>query len=150
MDKDLIAPIAVGLSASYAVSGQFYKVVAILPGVVDLLEKTERQSDFFAAPMNPYSYLCVFCGMSMGYLGNFEEGKIFLEKGLRHAAQIDDLRTLGAAEFYYGLFFHVKGYWKPAVEHLQNSIKYSEKAKFLSFLAWVGACILLSWRPGEW
>ena len=135
-NMDLIVPIAVGLSASCAVSGQYDKLVAIVPGVVDLLERTERQSDFFADPVNPYSYLCGFCGMSMGYLGNFEEGKIFLERGLRHAAQIDDLRTLGAVEFLYGVFFCVKGDWKPAVEHFQNSIKYSEKAKYLSFLAW--------------
>ena len=140
-DIDLIVPIAQGLCASYTGTGQFGKVVDIAPWVIDLLEKTERESDSFAHFVNPYSHLCGFCGMSMGYLGNFEEGKIFLEKGLRHAAQIDDLRTLGIVEYFWGLFFHNKGEWKPAIEHFQNCIKYSEEVKFLAILGWAWALL---------
>jgi class 3 adenylate cyclase/tetratricopeptide (TPR) repeat protein len=135
-DIDSIVPIVQGLCNSYIGTGRFYKVVDIAPCVLDLLEKTERQSDFFAMPMNPYSWLCGCCGMSMGELGNFEEGKILLEKGLRHATQIEDLRTLGFFEFYCGIFFDTKGEWKPAIEHLQSGIKYSEEVKFLPVLAW--------------
>jgi tetratricopeptide (TPR) repeat protein len=79
----------------------------------------------------------------MPYVGNFEEGKIFLEKGLRHAAQIGDLRALGNAEGGYGLFFHTRGDWKPAIEHLQEAIKYAEEVKYLAVLAlslaWLGS-----------
>jgi class 3 adenylate cyclase/tetratricopeptide (TPR) repeat protein len=135
-DIDLIIPIAVGLCFSYLGTGRSDKVVDIAPGVLELLEKGERQSDFFAMHVNPYSQLCGYCGMSMGFLGNFEEGKIFLEKGLRHAAQIGDLGTSGLVEVCYGILFHAKGEWKPAIEHLQNCIKYSEEAKFLAALAW--------------
>jgi tetratricopeptide (TPR) repeat protein len=138
-DIELIVPIAFGLISSYTGTGQFGRVVDIAPGVLDLLEEKGRESDFFAMPMNPYSFLCTQCGMSMGFLGNFEEGTIFLEKGLRHAAHINDLRTLGLAEMLYGLFFHAKGDWKPAIEHLQNCIKYSEEVKYLAGLAWSSA-----------
>jgi tetratricopeptide (TPR) repeat protein len=134
-DIELIVPIARSLCASCLGSGQFGKVVDIAPGVLDLLEKTGRESDFFAMHVNPYSAFCGYCGMSMGYLGNFEEGKIFLEKGLRHAAHINDLRTLALAEFHYGMFFHTKGDWKAAIEHFQNSNKYSEEVKYLLLLA---------------
>jgi tetratricopeptide (TPR) repeat protein len=74
-------------------------------------------------------------------LGNFEEGKIVLEKGLRHAAQIGDLRTLGFVETCYGFLFHAKGDWKLAIEHLQRSIKYNEEVKYLAPLAWSLACL---------
>jgi tetratricopeptide (TPR) repeat protein len=135
-DIDRIAPLAWSLCASYFGRGQYDRIVNIAQGVLDLFEKTEREFDFFAMSVNPYSHLCGYCGMSMGYLGNFEGGKIFLEKGLRHAAQIGDLRTLGNIEYFWGMFFHNKGEWKTAMEHLQISIKYSEEVKYLAPLAW--------------
>jgi tetratricopeptide (TPR) repeat protein len=134
-DVDVIVPIANGLCTSYGAMGQWYKIVDIAPDVIDLLEKTERQSDFFAGSANPYSSLCGMCGTSMGFLGNFSEGKILLEKGQRHAAQIGDLRSLASVEGDYGIFFHAKGEWRPAAEHLQNCIKYSEEVKYLALLA---------------
>jgi class 3 adenylate cyclase/tetratricopeptide (TPR) repeat protein len=135
-DIDLIVPIALGLCLSYIATGQFYKIVDIVPGLPDLLEKTQRQSDLFAMPMNPYSCFCAYSGMSMGCLGNFSEGRIFLERGLGHAGQIDDLRTSAFVELCYGIFFHAKGDWRLAIEHLQNCIKYSEEVKYLAPLAW--------------
>jgi class 3 adenylate cyclase/tetratricopeptide (TPR) repeat protein len=135
-DIDLIVPIALGLCFSYIGTGRWDKVVDIAPGVLDLLEKAGRQSEFFATHVNPYSNLCGYCGASMGQLGNFEEGNIFLEKGLRHAIQIDDALGVAMAEYEYGLFFHTKGDWKSAIEHFQNGIKYGEEAKVLALLAW--------------
>jgi tetratricopeptide (TPR) repeat protein len=135
-DIELILPLAWGLCSSCMGVGQFGKIVDIAPGVLDLLEKTGREFDFFALPVNPYTFFCGYCGMSMGYLGNFGEGKIFLEKGLRHAARIKDLRTLAVVELHYGVFFHTKADWKPAIEHHQNCIKYSEEVKLLLALAW--------------
>jgi tetratricopeptide (TPR) repeat protein len=126
---------------SYMGTGQFNIIANIIPGVIDLLEKKEMESDFFANPVNPYSTQCAYCGVSMGYLGNFEEGQMFLEKGLRHAAQIGDLRTLAIVENCWGWFFHTKGNWKYAIEHFQNCIKYGEEVKFLAILAWSWALL---------
>jgi tetratricopeptide (TPR) repeat protein len=86
--------------------------------------------------MNPYSTLCGLHGMAMSQLGNFEEGKIFFEKGLRHAAHINDLRTLVYVVSWYGVFFHSRGDWKAAIEHYQEGIKYAEETKLLNILAW--------------
>jgi tetratricopeptide (TPR) repeat protein len=140
-DIDLIVPIAHGLCTSYSGTGQFEKAADIVPAVLDLIEKTGREFDFFASAVNSYAHLCGGCGMSMGYLGNFEEGQIFLEKSLHHAARIGDLRTLGNVELFWGMFFHNKGDWKPAIEHLQNCIKYSEEVKYLAPLAWAWALL---------
>ena len=135
-DIDLIVRITPGLCASYMGTGRHSKVVDIVPGFLDLLEKTEQESNFFAMSLNPYSWLCGYCGISMGYLGNFEEGKIVLEKGLRHAVRIGDLTMSGLVESCCGMFFLIKGDWKPVKEHLQNSIKINEEVKFLLGLAW--------------
>jgi class 3 adenylate cyclase/tetratricopeptide (TPR) repeat protein len=141
-DIDLILPIARSLCASYTGTGQYKKIIDIAPGVVDLLEKTGIEFDFMVLLSNPYFYLCGLCGISTAYLGNFEEGKIFLEKSLRHAAQIGNLISLGFIEFSYGVFFHAKGDWKPAIEHLEEGIKYAEETKQLLILAlswaWLG------------
>jgi tetratricopeptide (TPR) repeat protein len=134
-DIDSFVRIAPGLCASYMGTGRYSKVVDVVPGFLDLLEKTGQESNFFGLSVSPYSWLCGYCGMSMGYLGNFEGGKRILEKGLRHAVQIGDFRVLGLVESCYGSFFHVKGDWKPAIDHLQNSIKINEEVKFLLGLA---------------
>jgi tetratricopeptide (TPR) repeat protein len=144
-DIELIVPIAFGLCSSYFGAGQFGKIVDIVPGVLDLLEKIGREFDFFAMPINPYSWFCGYCGVSMGYLGNFEEGKIFLEKGRRHAAHINDVRALAYVELGYGGFFYVKGDWKPAIEHYQEAIKYAEETKQLVSLVWS-----LTWLSGAY
>jgi class 3 adenylate cyclase/tetratricopeptide (TPR) repeat protein len=135
-DVDLIVPVAYGLGPSYIGAAQNDKLVATLPGVLDLIEKKERASDFFGLPMNPYAALSGYCGVSMGYLGNFQEGKLFLEKGLGHAVRIGDLRTLAMVEYFYGFVFHMKGDWKVAAEHSQKSITYCEKVKYLAGLSW--------------
>jgi class 3 adenylate cyclase/tetratricopeptide (TPR) repeat protein len=135
-DVDLIVPIAQGLSTSYLGTGQFDKVVAMVPGVLELLEKKERTTDFFALGVNPYAVLSGFCGLGLGWLGNFQEGELFLEKGLRHAASIGDLRALAMVELFYGVFCHTKGDWKAASEHHQKGILYSEEVKSLAFLSW--------------
>lgn len=134
-DIQLMASLAFQLCTPYGGVGKFCKIVDMAPGVIDLIEKTRRESEFFALPWNPYSALCGYCGYSMGWLGNFEEGKFFLEKGLSNASQIDDSTTLGYVEFFYGLFFFARGDWNSTIEHLKNSIKYYEEAKWLLGLA---------------
>ena len=135
-DVDLIVPVAYGIGNSYMGSGQLDKLVAMVPGALDLLEKKERTSDFFGLPANPYSWLCGLCGLGLGMLGNFLEGEPFLEKGLRHAARIGDLRASAMVEMCYGSFCATKGDWKAAAEHDQKNIGYSEEAKFLVTLDW--------------
>jgi tetratricopeptide (TPR) repeat protein len=135
-DVDLIVPLAVGLSMSYLGAGQLDKQVAMASGVLDLIEKKGRASDFFGTSTNPYVSLHATCGLALGWMGNFHEGELFFEKGLRHALRIGDLRTLAAVEFLYGNFCHAKGDWKVAAEHLQKSVTYNEEVNFLSYLSW--------------
>lgn len=147
-DIELMAPLAFGLSVPYVAAGEYYKIVDMAPDVIDLIEKTERESDFFSGGGNPYSLLCSYCGQSMGLLGAFDEGKAFLEKGLRNADRMNDLIALGLVEMQYGHFCLTKGDWKPSKEHFEKGIKHSEEAKHavVSALCWSGlgyACAML-------
>jgi tetratricopeptide (TPR) repeat protein len=66
----------------------------------------------------------------LGWLGNFEKGAVFCEKGLHTASQIGELRTLAYNESYNGWFYSLKGDGRLVVEHFKNCIKYSEEAKW--------------------
>jgi class 3 adenylate cyclase/tetratricopeptide (TPR) repeat protein len=137
-DTKLMVGAAFTLFISYASVGDYYKIVDIAPSVIDLIEGTERQNDFFSVAINPYSLSCSFYAYCMGNLGIFEEGENYLRKGLRNASEINELMTLGMVELHYGWYFIAKGNWEAAKEHLQNSIRYSEDAKYnlASAISW--------------
>jgi len=140
-DIELMTPLAFGLSVSYFSAGEYYKIVDMEPDVIDLIEKAEGESDSFSLRVNPYySQLCSYCGECMGFLGAFDEGKTFLEKGLGHATKMNDLMALGFAEMLYGHFYIIKGDWELSKEHFEKSIKYFDETKFvfLSATSWSG------------
>jgi tetratricopeptide (TPR) repeat protein len=139
-DLDLIAPAAFELCAPTMGAGEFHKTVDVAVSVLNLIEQTKRQSDFFGQSVNVYSTLCARCGGSMSYLGHFHEAEAVLEKGLLNATAIVDLRALAVVELYFGHMFWAKGVWERAKEHYEICIMHSEEMKWpmaLS-LAWSG------------
>jgi tetratricopeptide (TPR) repeat protein len=139
-DIELIVRTAYHLSPSYVCSGQFFKILEMAPHVIDLIQKTEKESESFGAEVNLYSALNTYYGWSLGWCGNFEEGEIFLEKGLRFAADINHRNTLALIELIFGFFFNAKGEGENAIKHFLNSIKYIQEVKYLHILgaAWTG------------
>ncbi len=136
-DIELMVPLSFNLYISYHTAGEYYKIVDTAPKVIELIEKAERETDFFSQGINPYSNSCSYCGHCMGELGYFEEGEQFLVKGLRNASKINELLTLAMVEMMYGFLFFNRGNWETASDHFQNSINHSEAAKvpFLSATA---------------
>ena len=147
-DIDLMVPAAFEICTPTMGAGEFHKTVDIAISVLNLIEKTKRQSDFFGQSMNVYSALCGRCGACIASLGNFNEAEAVLEKGLYNATAIGDLRALAFVELYFGHMFWEKGAWERAKEHYEICIKYSQEIKWplpLS-LAWSGlgyACSFL-------
>jgi class 3 adenylate cyclase/tetratricopeptide (TPR) repeat protein len=139
-DIELMAPIARGLCISYISAGEFRKTIGVAPKVIDLLENTQRESDFFGAPFNSYSSLCAFYGLSLAMLGNFAKGTAYFEKGLRIVSAINHLASLGVVEMTYGLLFLAKGDGINAIKHFQKSIRHVEEGRTLliSGVAWSG------------
>jgi len=93
-DVELMAPFAYDLFVPYQMRGESLKIVDIAPKVLSLIENTKKESEFFGRPLILYPTLCTQYGYHLGKLGNFEEGEIFYEQGLRIATEIGDLGTL--------------------------------------------------------
>lgn len=135
-DFDLTAQVTTELCISYARAGQFFKVVVIAPSTLKLIKCKKEEYELFDMTAISYSRLLSIYGLSLGMLGNFSEGKTYLEKSLFAATEINDLLILAACEWHYGYCLVFKGDLKLAIEHFQKSIKYGEKAKWLWFTGW--------------
>jgi tetratricopeptide (TPR) repeat protein len=103
-----------------------------------LLDKTQRQSESFGQSWNHYASAHAKYAGSIGILGNFEEGKVMLEKGIDFALKIKNLFALGQLESDYGTLQNIKGDGENAIEHLQNCIRYCEEGQIVILLglAW--------------
>jgi class 3 adenylate cyclase len=137
-DVGTMAPVGYGLCFSYFLEGEFRKIVKIAPRVIDSLEETQMEHEFFGLPTNVYSGLQGSYGLSMGFLGEFMKGEQLCEKALSIAHKINHLFSISAAEYSYGVLFAVKGDGKNAVKHLQSCVEYLEKSQAVMLMvpAW--------------
>jgi len=133
-DVELMAPIGGDLCLLYWWAGECLKVIEVAPKVIDLLEKTQKQSEFFGRPYNVYSTIHALYAESMGMLGFFEEAKFLLIKGLDFALKIQDLFSLAVLESHNGTVRIFGGDAKNAIEHSKKSIAYCEEGQFSSLL----------------
>jgi tetratricopeptide (TPR) repeat protein len=141
-DLEIMAPAGYGLCYSYLYEGEFRKIVNIAPRVINLLEKTEREDEFFGSPVNIYSVLQAMYGDSLGLLGKFQEGEQVCEKALSFANEINHLLSIAMIELHYGIVFLFKGDGENAVKHFQSGIEFCEKSQAVIFLpyawSWLG------------
>jgi tetratricopeptide (TPR) repeat protein len=90
--------------------------------------------------MNAYSSLCGMVGLSMGQLGNFEEGIIFFEKGIDNGVRVGDLHALATIEAWYSILWRLKGDGRRVIDHAQKSIKYYGEMQFSYGLGFSWSC----------
>jgi class 3 adenylate cyclase/tetratricopeptide (TPR) repeat protein len=137
-DIEVMAKVAPSLCISYLLRGDHRKIAHIASTVVTLLEKTQREHEFFGLPVNPYVAVQVIHGASMGALGRFAAAERSTEEALAFARKINHLFSIGQAELHYSLIFILKGDGKNVVTHSQSAIEYLEKshANNLLPLAW--------------
>ncbi len=140
-DIEIMAKVAPSLCASYMFEGNYKEIVNIAPKVIPLLEKTQREYEFFGLSLSAYSALQAMHGVSMGAMGEFAEGERLCEKALSFAHKINHLYSIGLAELEYGVLFNYKGDGKNAVKHLQSSIGYLEKSQANNFLPIAWGCL---------
>ena len=132
-DVEVVIRAGSDLFPSYSISGQSLKVVDMARKIIDLLEKTKRERESFGVGMLMYSLAHGYCGWAMAFLGRFEEGEAFFEKGLRFAMTNDKL-GLGWVEFTYGWHLNIKGQAEDAIEHLRKAVIILEDAKVYTVL----------------
>jgi tetratricopeptide (TPR) repeat protein len=139
-DVQLMAPTCFDLCVSYQLAGDYFRIVDVAPRVIELIETTNRQSEFSSGHLNSYSSLLAYCGCAMGMIGDFDEGKRFCEKAVSFALEINDLGSACFAEFSYGWLSQSQGNGKGSIEHFQKAARYAEDTQFLALsgLAWMG------------
>ena len=146
-DIDLMGQVIPDLDMVYLAAGDHIEIVNRMSDVILLIEKNERQIDFFGGPTNVYSVLHSLSGLSLGWTGNFKKALTYIEKGNLAAAVVSDARTLGMCHYLLGIVLSIKGEFEPAKEHLGSAIKYNEKLKLTPSIggsySWLGlACAL--------
>ncbi|MBT8368622.1 MAG: AAA family ATPase [Deltaproteobacteria bacterium] len=139
-DIEIMAPISSRLCAFYIIAGEPLKTAALAPKVIKIVEKQERQPDFFGLGNNVYTALNLYYGHSLGWLGDFKKGKLLCQKGLQFGKQIDTLTGLALAEFLFGYFYMHQGDGENVKVHFKECIKYCEQGEALIYLglAWTG------------
>jgi tetratricopeptide (TPR) repeat protein len=115
--------------------------VNIIPRVIDLLEKTQREHEFFGMDANIYSLLEGCYGSSLGILGEFTKGKQSCEKAISFAHKINHLFSIGIAELNYVGLLVTKGDGENTVKHAQSSIEYLEKSQAVIYLPLSWSCL---------
>jgi class 3 adenylate cyclase len=79
-DIELLAPVGADLSLLYFWLGDYSRVIEVASKVVLLLEKTQKQAEFFGRPYNVYSFILAQQSACTSRTGNFEEGKALFGK----------------------------------------------------------------------
>jgi len=133
-DIDLMAPLAFSLCEIYNAMGEYHKIADIAPEVIDLLEKSAREEEYFGQIINVYAMVCGFCGLASAFLGDFDQGEIYCRKGLNLAIKINDLVSIGVDEMMLCCVYAVKGDGKLCVRHCQESIKHFEEINSLTLV----------------
>ena len=139
-DIEIMAPISSRLCAFYIIAGEPLKTAALAPKVIKIIERQARQQDFFGLGNNVYTALNVYYGHSLGWLGDFEKGKLLCQKGLQFGEKIDTLTGLALAEFLFGYLYMHQGDGENVKVHFKECIKYCEQGEALIWLglAWTG------------
>jgi tetratricopeptide (TPR) repeat protein len=134
-DIEMMAPVALSLSYAYASTCQYGKIIRISLTIIELIEKSGRESEFFNTPFNLYSFILGLCGTSMGIRGDFKKGKYMSEKGLNHATKIGHATTLAFTELQRASLLVLTGDGKAAIPHCRSSIKHSEDTEWPTILS---------------
>jgi len=133
-DIEIMTPCGYGLCFSYIIEGEFIKINNIAPKVIALLEKTQRENEFFGMHGHPYSILHVFYGCSMGATGEIMKGEQLCERGVASAHRTNHPYSIGLAYANYGNLCILKWDGEKAIKMFQSAIEYQEKSQSAIFL----------------
>ena len=113
--------------ANFAI-GNFLKVLDTAPGIIKMLEKNNKQHEYFGLPFNVYSSMCSYCGSSYAYIGRFEDSKKYLDKGLNFSVNLNNVLDIALSESFYMQNYLCKFEIQKAVEKFQKVKNYHESA----------------------
>jgi class 3 adenylate cyclase/tetratricopeptide (TPR) repeat protein len=133
-DVDLMVASGFEVCQCAANLGQLRKVVEVSAKCIAVLEKTQRQADYYGRPFNTYSALLAMQGAAMGMMGRFKEAEECCEKSLRFLRTIDNRYGLAMTEAAYGNVLAFKGDGERALEHCREALQHCEATQFVTIV----------------
>jgi tetratricopeptide (TPR) repeat protein len=128
-DFGLLAQSAGQVCVAYLFTGDVAKVVDIGGRAIHILEEHHLEKDLFGMGYSPYILICIYYGVSLGYMGRFKEGTEVIEKGYRNACEVNDKFMKGFAQMFHSIVAQLAGYGNDTVTHAQEAIKILEEAE---------------------
>ena len=133
-DFERIIALSWNLDFVNALMGNHLKIVDTAPGIIEMLEKKNKQNEYFGNPFNVYSIMCGQCGLSYAYIGKFEDAKKYLDKGLNFSLNLNDVLNIVMCEFLYAQYYLCRFEIQKAVERFQKFENYYDSANFPSMM----------------
>ncbi|RJP33117.1 MAG: hypothetical protein C4536_05215 [Actinobacteria bacterium] len=138
---------AFDICSSLFFSGDFLEVVMIGRKVIEALEEKHLEKELKVGPWTVYSDQCAWCGEALGMMGEFEEAKTVLKKGIEHALGIGEVFGIGYIGQAHCVVSFPEGDADGLAYHASRSIERFEETgvKFLLgiSMAWSGLGYLL-------
>jgi len=131
-DPELIGTNGMELCGACFSKGEYGRIVEVVPGVLDVLEKAGMQRRWDVGKyynLNLYSTVLSTYGQSLGMLGDFQRGQTSCETACRLAEEIGNISTLPYTELYWGSLLVTKGDGRGALEHEEKAIGYAEQGE---------------------
>ncbi|HNY15204.1 MAG TPA: AAA family ATPase, partial [Bacteroidales bacterium] len=128
-DFKLVTQSAVQVCTAYWFAGDARKVADIGERAIHLLEEHHLEKDSFGMGYSPYSFICSFCGGSLGYIGRFKEGIDILKNGFLNACEVNDKWMMGFTRMIHGVLLFWAGYGEDVIVHAQEAIKIYKEAE---------------------
>jgi tetratricopeptide (TPR) repeat protein len=110
-------------------TGDLAKIVDIGGKAIELLEEHHLEKDSFGGGYSPFTIICGYYGMSLGWLGKIKEGTDVLEKGYRNACAVNDKFDMGFTQMMLSTVTYFAGYGDSTIAHAQEAIKTLEEAE---------------------
>jgi tetratricopeptide (TPR) repeat protein len=134
-DPELIIQIGYDLCSCYFILRKWHELTYLSKQALSVIEETGRLSDYWGRPAHPYSAFLMFHGVGQAFMGEFEEGKRFLDKALSVAPDTGEILTKGTINMAYAYFFQFKGDADRCIHHTQEATKVYKQAKVMIWLA---------------
>ncbi len=142
-DVGLLATCGHDLCTSYQVQGDYATIVDMAPNIIAMLENTRTEHESFGRVANLYSWLLAQYGLSLGGVGEFEEGIRVCERALAFADEINEPISRCVTELYYACLYFFRGDGEETVRRFSNSAACVEKLQIRIFLGlvwtWLGS-----------
>jgi class 3 adenylate cyclase/tetratricopeptide (TPR) repeat protein len=133
---DSMAQSANAVSSVHFAAGDMSKVADTTQRALRIIQEEHREKDLTRGGFNLFSQLSGWCGLALGWLGRFEEGREVLRIGLETAREVNDVYGMGFIEICHYPVCGLSGDGHSSVKHAQKAIEYFEQTGIEVLLGW--------------